>query len=126
MAQRVLIAGAISTEPDLIIADEPTTALDVEVQAEILDLLRDLQSERGMSLLVVTHNFGVVADLCDHVSVMKEGLIVETGPVRSIFNEARHPYTQTLLDSILEEGPIRAPLVPQEHTASAATEGALR
>ena len=80
MAQRVLIAGAVSTDPDLIIADEPTTALDVTVQAEVLDLLRDLQRERHMAMLLVTHNFGVVADLCDRVTVMQQGLFVETGP----------------------------------------------
>jgi len=110
MAQRVLIAGAVSTDPDLIIADEPTTALDVTVQAEVLDLLRDLQAERHMAMLLVTHNFGVVADLCDRVSVMQNGLIVETGPVRSIFNDAKHPYTQSLLGAILDEGPARPEL----------------
>ena len=110
MAQRVLIAGAVSTDPDLIIADEPTTALDVTVQAEVLDLLRDLQAERGMALLLVTHNFGVVADLCDRVSVMQNGLIVESGPVRSIFGAAKHDYTKSLLAAILDEGPARAPL----------------
>ncbi len=110
MAQRVLIAGAVSTDPDLIIADEPTTALDVTVQAEVLDLLRDLQAERHMALLLVTHNFGVVADLCDRVSVMQQGLIVETGPVRAIFGHAEHPYTRSLLGAILDEGPARPPL----------------
>ena len=79
MAQRVLIAGAVSCEPSLIIADEPTTALDVTIQAEILDLLRELQQGLGMAVLLVTHNFGVVADLCDRVSVMQNGRIVETG-----------------------------------------------
>lgn len=111
MAQRVLIAGAVSTDPDLIIADEPTTALDVTVQAEVLDLLRDLQSERNMAMLLVTHNFGVVADLCDRVTVMQNGRFVEQGPVRAIFNDARHPYTQALLGAILDEGPARGPLV---------------
>ena len=82
MAQRVLIAGAVSCDPDLLIADEPTTALDVTVQAEVLDLLRDLQAELNMGVILVTHNFGVVADLCDRVSVMRDGRIVETGPVR--------------------------------------------
>ena len=110
MAQRVLIAGAVSTDPDLIIADEPTTALDVTVQAEVLDLLRDLQAERHMAMLLVTHNFGVVADLCDHVTVMQNGLFVEQGPVRGIFNDAQHPYTQALLEAILDEGPARPPL----------------
>ena len=110
MAQRVLIAGAVSTEPDLIIADEPTTALDVTVQAEVLDLLRDLQQERNLALMLVTHNFGVVADLCDRVSVMQQGLIVETGPVRAILGHPEHPYTQSLLGAILDEGPARPPL----------------
>ena len=111
MAQRVLIAGAVSTDPDLIIADEPTTALDVTVQAEVLDLLRDLQAERHMAMLLVTHNFGVVADLCDRVTVMQSGLFVETGPVRAIFQRPLHPYTKSLLASILDEGPARPPLV---------------
>ncbi|WP_251452191.1 dipeptide/oligopeptide/nickel ABC transporter permease/ATP-binding protein [Microbacterium sp. Marseille-Q6648] len=107
MAQRVLIAGAVSTDPDLIIADEPTTALDVTVQAEVLDLLRDLQSERQMAMLLVTHNFGVVADLCDRVTVMQQGLFVEQGPVRTILGNPTHPYTRSLLDAILDEGPAR-------------------
>ncbi|MDR7158211.1 dipeptide/oligopeptide/nickel ABC transporter permease/ATP-binding protein [Arthrobacter sp. BE255] len=103
MAQRVLIAGAVSCEPDLLIADEPTTALDVTVQAEVLNLLRELQDELNMGVILVTHNFGVVADLCDRVSVMQTGRVVETGPVRAIFNDARHPYTRQLLDAILED-----------------------
>ncbi len=111
MAQRVLIAGAVSTDPDLIIADEPTTALDVTVQADVLDLLRDLQRERGMAMLLVTHNFGVVSDLCDRVTVMQQGLFVESGPVRTILKKPSHPYTQSLLDAILDEGPARGPLV---------------
>ena len=108
MAQRVLIAGAVSTDPDLIIADEPTTALDVTVQAEVLDLLRDLQQERHMAMLLVTHNFGVVADLCDRVTVMQHGLFVEQGPVRTILGNPTHPYTRSLLNAILDEGPARA------------------
>ena len=112
MAQRVLIAGAVSCDPDLIIADEPTTALDVTVQAEVLDLLRELEQETHMGLLIVSHNFGVVADLCDQVAVMKDGRIVESGPVRSIFKDARHPYTRSLLDAILEGGPARKPYAP--------------
>ena len=111
MAQRVLIAGAVSTDPDLIIADEPTTALDVTVQAEVLDLLRDLQRERQMAMLLVTHNFGVVADLCDRVTVMQQGLFIEQGPVRTILRSPSHPYTQSLLDAILDEGPARGPLI---------------
>lgn len=102
MAQRILIAGAISCEPDLLIADEPTTALDVTVQAEVLDLLRDLQTRLGMGMVLVTHNFGVVADLADRVVVMQFGKIVETGDVRTILRSPQHPYTQTLLSSMLE------------------------
>ncbi|MDN4491638.1 dipeptide/oligopeptide/nickel ABC transporter permease/ATP-binding protein [Demequina sp. SYSU T00068] len=119
-AQRVLIAGAISCEPDLIIADEPTTALDVTVQADILDLLRGLQQELGVAVLIVTHNFGVVADLCDRVSVMKGGRIVETGPARSIFAGPQHPYTQSLFDAILEDGAARGALAhsSDRHTAT--------
>jgi peptide/nickel transport system permease protein len=109
MAQRVLIAGAVSCEPDLVIADEPTTALDVTIQAEILDLLRELQRELGVTILIVTHNFGVVADLCDRVSVMQKGRIVETGPARAIFADPRHPYTRTLFDAILDESLARGP-----------------
>jgi peptide/nickel transport system permease protein len=109
MAQRVLIAGAVSCEPSLIIADEPTTALDVTIQAEILDLLRELQQGSGMAVLLVTHNFGVVADLCDRVSVMQHGRIVETGPARSIFADPRDPYTRSLFAAILEEDQARGP-----------------
>ncbi|WP_442577176.1 dipeptide/oligopeptide/nickel ABC transporter permease/ATP-binding protein [Microbacterium sp. F51-2R] len=110
MAQRVLIAGAVSCEAELIIADEPTTALDVTVQAEILDLLRELQGDLGVSVLIVTHNFGVVADLCDRVSVMQNGLIVETGTARAIFADPKHPYTQSLFAAILEDGAARGSL----------------
>ena len=109
MAQRVLIAGAVSCDPDLVIADEPTTALDVTIQAEILDLLRELQQELGVTILIVTHNFGVVADICDRVSVMQQGRIVETGPARSIFADPQHPYTRSLFDAILDESQPRGP-----------------
>jgi len=102
MAQRVLIAGAVSCDPELLIADEPTTALDVTVQAEVLDLLRDLQKRFGMALILVTHNFGVVADLCDRVLVMQNGRMVESGSVRQILQSPVESYTRELLDSTLE------------------------
>ncbi len=102
MAQRVLIAGAVSCNPDMLIADEPTTALDVTVQAEVLDLLRDLQQRFDMGVLLVTHNFGVVADVCDRVVVMQNGRLVESGDVRSIMRHPQHPYTRSLLDAMLE------------------------
>lgn len=102
MAQRVLIAGAVSCDPELLIADEPTTALDVTVQAEVLSLLRELQRERNMGLILVTHNFGVVADICDRVAVMRNGEIVEQRPVAELFDDPRHEYTRMLLASTLE------------------------
>ncbi|MHC6231879.1 dipeptide/oligopeptide/nickel ABC transporter permease/ATP-binding protein [Arthrobacter sp. MMS24-T111] len=119
MAQRVLIAGAVASRPKLLIADEPTTALDVTVQAEILDLLRDLQNEYGMGVLLVTHNFGVVADLCDRVLVMREGELVEGGDLRQIFHAPSHEYTKELIGSILDEDTVRSDLIPiPVHTAA--------
>ena len=103
MAQRVLIAGAVSCNPDLIIADEPTTALDVTVQAEVLDLMRELQQERQMGMIMVTHNFGVVADICDRVAVMQAGRILECAPTQELFANPQHPYTRLLLSSTLED-----------------------
>jgi ABC-type dipeptide/oligopeptide/nickel transport system ATPase component/ABC-type dipeptide/oligopeptide/nickel transport system permease subunit len=105
MAQRVLIAGAMASDPKLLIADEPTTALDVTVQAEILELLRRLQKERGLGVLLVTHNFGVVADLCDRVAVMEGGRIVETGSVDDVLLRPREPYTRRLLAAMLDDVP---------------------
>jgi ABC-type dipeptide/oligopeptide/nickel transport system ATPase component/ABC-type dipeptide/oligopeptide/nickel transport system permease subunit len=103
MAQRVLIAGAISCEPDLLIADEPTTALDVTVQAEVLDVLRELQQRLQLGILLVTHNVGVVADICDRVVVMSDGRVVEEGPVRRILRSPEHPYTRSLLGALLQD-----------------------
>ncbi|MFS0735061.1 dipeptide/oligopeptide/nickel ABC transporter permease/ATP-binding protein [Microbacterium sp. 1P10UB] len=117
MAQRILIAGAISCDPDLLIADEPTTALDVTVQAEVLGMLRQLQKEMGLALLIVTHNFGVVADLADTVSVMRAGAIVETGPVAAVFADPQHPYTRTLFDALLDDAPTRAPFTDTPEVA---------
>ncbi|MCL1899826.1 MAG: dipeptide/oligopeptide/nickel ABC transporter permease/ATP-binding protein [Promicromonosporaceae bacterium] len=111
MAQRVLIAASISCEPDLLIADEPTTALDVTVQAEILDLLRKVQAETGVGILMVTHNFGIVADLCDRVAVMQLGEIVERGDTVTMFKTHDHPYTKQLFSAILDPEEIREPYV---------------
>lgn len=99
MAQRVLICGAVASDPDIIIADEPTTALDVTVQAEVLDLLRELSKERGLAMILVTHNLGVVADLCDSVTVMKGGEFVEHATVEDLFETPKDPYTRQLLQS---------------------------
>ncbi|WP_427017384.1 dipeptide/oligopeptide/nickel ABC transporter permease/ATP-binding protein [Pseudarthrobacter sp. P1] len=114
MAQRVLIAGAVSCDPAVLIADEPTTALDVTVQAEVLDLLRELQQETGMAVILVTHNFGVVADLCDRVAVMQLGKIVEQDAVEPLFRDAQHPYTRMLLGSGLEDKTPRTRLLPTD------------
>ncbi|HEY2430792.1 MAG TPA: ABC transporter ATP-binding protein [Acidimicrobiales bacterium] len=100
MRQRAMIATALACDPQLLIADEPTTALDVTVQAQILDLLRSLQQDTGMAILFVTHDLGVVADICDRVAVMYAGQIVEESPVDRLFSRPRHPYTAGLLDSM--------------------------
>ncbi|GKY87730.1 ABC transporter ATP-binding protein [Sinisalibacter aestuarii] len=100
MRQRVMIAIALSCRPGLLIADEPTTALDVTIQAQILDLIRRLQAEIGMSVLFITHNLGVVAEIADRVAVMYSGQVVEEGPVAEIFANPRHPYTVGLMASI--------------------------
>jgi oligopeptide/dipeptide ABC transporter ATP-binding protein len=99
MRQRVLIAMAIACKPSLVIADEPTTALDVTIQAEILDLLREMKSAFNLSLLLITHDLGVIAETADRVAVMYAGRIVEHGPVRKIFRDPKHPYTRGLLAS---------------------------
>jgi len=100
MRQRATIAMALACDPVLLIADEPTTALDVTIQAQILDLLAALRKERGMGILFVTHNLGVVAEIADRVAVMYAGRIVELGPVRDVFERPRHPYTAGLLRSV--------------------------
>jgi oligopeptide transport system ATP-binding protein len=100
MRQRVMIAMALSCNPELLIADEPTTALDVTIQAEILDLLRGLKDDFELSMLLITHDLGVVAETADRVAVMYAGRIVEEAPVRDIFHQPKHPYTEGLLRSV--------------------------
>lgn len=104
MRQRAMIAMALSCNPELLIADEPTTALDVTIQAQILELLRKLQADRGMSIILITHDLGVVAENADDVVVMYASRIVETGDVNSIFAEPLHPYTKGLLNSLPKLG----------------------
>jgi len=110
MRQRIVGAIAISCEPRLLIADEPTTSLDVTIQAQYLKLLRDLQQSHHLALIFITHNLGIVAKMCDSVAVMYAGRLVESGPVRDIFNKAAHPYTQALLESIPKLGDSNARL----------------
>ena len=101
MAQRVMIAAALSADPELVIADEPTTALDVTVQAQILDLLRRKRDESGLSILLITHDLGIVSSMADRVAVMYAGRIVEEGATRDIFDDPQHPYTEALLKASL-------------------------
>ena len=100
MRQRALVAMALACRPSLLIADEPTTALDVTIQAQILDLLREMKTAFNLSLLLITHDLGVIAETADRVAVMYAGRVVEEGPVRAIFSEPAHPYTRALLASM--------------------------
>ena len=104
MRQRIVGAIGISCEPRLLIADEPTTSLDLTIQAQYLNLLRELQRAHGLALIFITHNLGIVAKMCDQLAVMYAGRVVESGPVRQIFNTPAHPYTQALLNSIPRMG----------------------
>ena len=117
MRQRVMIAMALITEPYLLIADEPTTALDVTIQAQIIELMKSLQEKNGTSIIFITHNLGVVAEICDKVSVMYAGKIVEQGTVRDIFYNPQHPYTKGLMQSTPRlDGDGTERLVPIEGT----------
>lgn len=114
MLQRIMIAIALACRPKLLIADEPTTALDVTIQAQILRLMKKLQKDLGMAILMITHDLGVVAEVCDHVSVMYAGQIIETADVRTLFKDPKHPYTWGLLGSIPKLGERRNRLNPIE------------
>jgi dipeptide transport system ATP-binding protein len=105
MNQRVMIAMAISCNPRLLVADEPTTALDVTIQAQILDLLRSLQQERGMALVLITHNMGVVSEMAQRIAVMYAGQVMEERAVQALFSNPQHPYTEALLAALPERGP---------------------
>jgi oligopeptide/dipeptide ABC transporter ATP-binding protein len=114
MRQRVMIAMALACDPDLVIADEPTTALDVTIQAQILELLRDLQAELGMSVILISHDLGVIAEFARRVLVMYAGRVVEEAPVRDIFRAPLHPYTDGLLAAVprLDTDVRRLPAIP--------------
>jgi peptide/nickel transport system ATP-binding protein len=111
MRQRVMMAIALACDPALVIADEPTTALDVTIQAQVLDLLRELRAQYSLALLLITHDFGVIAEMADRVAVMYRGAIVEQGPVRQILRTPAHDYTRGLLAAVPGlGGPKGAPL----------------
>lgn len=112
MRQRAMIAMALSTQPKLLIADEPTTALDVTIQAQVIDLMKDLVEEFHMGIIFITHDLGVVAQTADKVSVMYLGRLIEEGPVRPVIRDARHPYTQGLLAALPKLDDLDAPLMP--------------
>ena len=114
MRQRIVGAIAMSCEPRLLIADEPTTSLDLTIQAQYLNLLRELQREHGLALIFITHNLGIVAKMCDQLAVMYAGRVVESGPVSRIFNAPAHPYTEALLNSIPRMGDNRERLTAIE------------
>ena len=112
MRQRVMIAMALACEPDILIADEPTTALDVTIQAQILELIQSLQRRMGMAVILVTHDLGVIADMCDNIIVMYGGRICERGTAREIFYNPKHEYTKGLLRSIPNVGNMKQKLIP--------------
>jgi len=118
MQQRVMIAMALACEPKLLVADEPTTALDVTIQAQIMDLLRELRENLGMSIVLITHNFGIVKGFADEVIVMYRGDIVEQGPVEEILNNPQHPYTKALIACIPKLGVKQRRLTTIEHEMS--------
>lgn len=113
MRQRVMIAMALSCRPDLLIADEPTTALDVTIQAQILDLIRHLQKEIGMAVMFITHDMGVVAEMADRVLVMYKGNVMEEGSIDQIFHAPEHPYTKTLLSAVPKLGSMQGKDQPE-------------
>ena len=118
--QRAMIAQALACDPGLLVADEPTTALDVTVQAEVLDLMRNLKDKLNSAILLITHDMGVVADMADEILVMKDGLTVEHGSADQIFNRPQHPYTQQLLAAVPKLGSIARRTLPYNESAKPA------
>lgn len=117
MQQRVMIAMALSCQPDILVADEPTTALDVTIQAQIMDLLRELKEKLGMSILLITHNFGIIGGIADQVAVMFRGKIVEHGPTAKVLKTPEHPYTRALIDCIPKLGERKERLTTIDHAS---------
>ena len=117
MQQRAMIAMALSCQPDILVADEPTTALDVTIQAQIMELLHDLKTRFGMSMILITHNFGIVGGIADRVAVMFRGEIVEYGPTGEVLRNPQHPYTRALIDCIPKLGQRKHRLTTIDHAA---------
>ena len=117
MQQRAMIAMALACHPDILVADEPTTALDVTIQAQIMELLRELKRELGMSLILITHNFGIIGGIADKVAVMYRGQIVESGPASEVLRAPQHPYTQALMACIPRLGERKRRLTTIDHAA---------
>jgi ABC-type dipeptide/oligopeptide/nickel transport system ATPase component len=117
MQQRVMIAMALSCQPQLLIADEPTTALDVTIQAQIMDQLRELKQRLGMAIILITHNFGIISDIAENVAVMFRGKIVEYGPTQTVLANPQHPYTRALIQCIPQLGAGRKRLATIDHAA---------
>jgi ABC-type dipeptide/oligopeptide/nickel transport system ATPase component len=123
MQQRAMIAMALSCEPDILVADEPTTALDVTIQAQIIDQLAELKQRLKMAIVLITHNFGIIGNIADRVAVMFRGKIVEEGPTRSVLQNPQHPYTRALIDCIPQVGQKRRRLTTIDHAALEALSG---
>ena len=121
MQQRVMIAMALSCEPDLLVADEPTTALDVTIQAQIMTQLKELKERLGMAIILITHNFGIISGIADRVAVMFRGKIVEYGETREVLSNPQHPYTKALIQCIPQPGQKRERLTTIDHAALEAT-----
>jgi ABC-type dipeptide/oligopeptide/nickel transport system ATPase component len=120
MQQRAMIAMALSCQPDILVADEPTTALDVTIQAQIIDQLRELKQRLRMAIILITHNFGIINGIAEHVAVMFRGKIVEAGPTRGVLSHPQHPYTRALIECIPQLGARRDRLATIDHAALAA------
>jgi ABC-type dipeptide/oligopeptide/nickel transport system ATPase component len=120
MQQRVMIAMALSCQPDLLVADEPTTALDVTIQAQIIEQLRQLKGKLNTAILLITHNFGIIGDIADRVAVMYQGAVVEHGPTHEVLANPQHPYTRALIECIPRLGARRRRLTTIDHEALAA------
>ena len=117
MQQRAMIAMALSCQPEILVADEPTTALDVTIQAQIIDQMQDLKKRLDMAIILITHNFGIIGDIADRVAVMFRGKIVEEGETRSVLHNPQHPYTKALIECIPQLGQKRKRLTTIDHAA---------